>query len=100
MDLFCDYIYIYFVFHLKQPAVKKQLREDIIRRYHVWLVKRRRERAEERLREVIQKGLSIQDEAARLEQRELHDKKLDRGYYYHPNEPAVFVSENPNYKLN
>lgn len=64
----------------------------IIRKYHISIIKRRRQQAIRRIQEVLRQGLSIRNEAARLEKMELHDKMLDRGFYYDPNEPLVYVS--------
>lgn len=66
-------------------------RQAIIRDYHISIIKRRRQQAINRIQEVLRQGLSIQSEAARLQEMELHDKMLDRGFYYHPNEPPAYV---------
>lgn len=55
------------------------------------MVKARRRKAFERYNLIRNQRLNVKDEAKRLFMLELGDKKLNRGYYYHPNEPQEFV---------
>lgn len=45
-----------------------------------------------RMVEILHYGLTVREEALRLQELELQDKMLNRGFYYEPNEPAAYVS--------
>lgn len=61
---------------------------------------KRRQKALNRLQQVLaEHHQNIESEAKRLEELELRDKKLDRGYYYTSDEPLLFVSASIQFKI-
>lgn len=72
---------------------KRARRLEIIQRFKDTQAKNRLEKAQRRLDEV--RNMGINDPfilANELKDREIADKKLNRGFYYSPGEPDVFVS--------
>lgn len=55
------------------------------------MLKSRRRKAFERYNFIRNKRLDVKEEARRLYFIELEDKKLNKSYYYEPNEPSEFV---------
>lgn len=75
-----------------QVKYKRRLRFEAIQRFKRHLVDRRRYKAYNRLQTV--KKMAISDRgimAKELFEMEINDKKLNRRFFYNPQEPEIFV---------
>ena len=77
----------------------RRARTKLIEEFHTNLLLNRRRKAFNRFNAVkLQRLESPQAEAAALCQLEMQDKKLNRDFYYEPNEPLVYVIYFINFK--
>lgn len=70
----------------------RNLRDVLIGLYQGKIISKRRQKAYNRLKLVIrQKFGNIRLDSNTLKELEMQDKKLNRDFYYEPNEPDVYV---------